>query len=130
METTSPRRDAKIRIAVFFVLSATAFILSAGVDPWDWAGALYFAGSFALFALPKSQSAPKRSGPERVLWAIFCTFYFATLLCYFIYRGAPMRPSIAGVLCLMTFVFCMRMWRGINNTDEETLRSAFKEEEW
>jgi uncharacterized membrane protein YfcA len=130
METNSPRRDAKVRIAVFFVLTAASFILSAWADQRHWAAGLYAAASLALFFGPKTRNEPKRTASERVFWVIFYASYFAIMGYYFFSHDAPMPPFIAAVLCVMTLVFCVNMWRGVNNADEEQLRRAFKEEKW
>ena len=136
METNSPRRDAKVRIAVYFVLTAASFIiLSAWADQRYSAAGLYAAASLALFNGhvangPKTRNEPKRSASERVFWVIFYASDFAILGYYFFFHGAPMPPFIAALLCVMTLVFCVNMWRDVNNADEEQLRRAFKEEKW
>ena len=136
METNSPRRDAKVRIAVFFVLSAASFILYAWADKQYEAMGLYFAATLALFVGPKTRNEPKRTASERVFWVIFYVSYFAIQGYYYFYflfhgaHGAPMPSFIAAVLCVMTLVFCVNMWREVNNADEEELRRAFKEEKW
>lgn len=136
METNSPRRDAKVRIAVFFVLSAASFILYAWADKQYEAMGLYFAATLALFVGPKTRNEPKRTASERVFWVIFYVSYFAIQGYYYFYflfhgaHGAPLPSFIAAVLCVMTLVFCVNMWREVNNADEEELRRAFKEEKW
>jgi CDP-diglyceride synthetase len=135
METNSPRRDAKVRIAVFFVLTAASFILFAWADQRHWAAGLYGAAFLALFNGhvangPKTRNEPKRTASERVFWIIIFASYFAIGGFYFLSDRAPTTPLIAAVLCLMTLVFCVNMWRGVNNADEEQIRRAFKEEKW
>ena len=132
METNSPRRDAKVRIAVFFVLSAASFILYTWADKLYEAVGLYCLSNLALFVGPKTRNEPKRTASERVFWVIFYVSYFAIqgYYFYFLFHGAPMSSFIAAVLCVMTLVFCVNMWRGVNNADEEELRRAFKEEKW
>ena len=134
METNSPRRDAKVRIAVYFVLTAASFILYAWADKMiqHWALGLYSAANLALFVGPKTRNEPKRTASERVFWVIFYVSYFAIqgYYFYFLFHGAPLPSFIAAVLCVMTLVYCVNMWRGVNNADEEELRGAFKEEKW
>ena len=132
METNSPRRDAKVRIAVFFVLSAASFILYTWADKLYEAVGLYCLSNLALFVGPKTRNEPKRTASERVFWVIFYVSYFAIqgYYFYFLFHGAPMSSFIAAVLCVMTLVFCVNMWRGVNNAGEEELRRAFKEEKW
>ena len=130
METNSPRRDAKVRIAVFFVLSAASFILYTWADKQYEAVGLYCLSNLALFVGPKTRNEPKRTASERVFWVISHASYLAIQGYYFLFHGAPMPSFIAAVLCVMTLVFCVNMWRGVNNADEEELRRAFKEEKW
>ncbi len=127
METNSPRRDAKIRIAVFFVLTTASFILRAWVEQRNLAAILFTAGSLAMFFCPYTRNEPNRTASVRVFWVIFYSSYLAILGCSFFFSDAPF---IAAALCLMTLVFCVNRWHGVNKADEEQLRRAFKEEKW
>ena len=130
METNSPRRDAKVRIAIFFVLTTASFILRTWVEQRHLAEILFMAGSLAMFFRPYTRNEPKRTASVRVFWVVFCASYLAILGYYFFFRDAPAIPFIAAALCLMTLVFCVNRWHGVNKADEEQLRRAFKEEKW
>lgn len=125
METNAPRYDAKIRIAVFFVLTTAAFGLSASTEEGHWAGGLFLAGTLALFHGLGATNSGKRTTSARVTGTIFYVSYFAILGYWCWPGGAPTPPSIAVALCLMTLVICVRKWRHVNSADEAALRSTF-----
>lgn len=130
MKTNSPRRDARIRIAVYFVLTAASFILLALPDQGNRPSGLYVAATFALFYGPLPGNRPKRSASERGFWWVFFAAYLAIPGCYFFFRDAPMPLLVAAALCIMALVFSALQWREVHKADDEQLRRYFEAEKW
>lgn len=130
MKTNSPRRDAKLRIVIYFVVTAASFILLTRPDQGNLPSGLYYAATFALFYGRITRDEPERTAGERGFWAIFIVSYLAIPGYYFFLHDAPMPPLIAALLCVMTLVFCALQWRQVQNADDEELRKYFEEEKW
>ncbi|MCL4181602.1 MAG: hypothetical protein KJ072_28180 [Verrucomicrobia bacterium] len=136
MKTTTPRRDARIRIALYCLLMSAAIVLpSVSTEQKHWAGALFLAASYTLGpALPRSQAGPKRTGWRGCLLSFLRVIYLALLGYGFVVHGLlnedPMPPALAAILLVLNSAFCARQWIRIRKADDPTLAQAFADENW